>query len=202
MIMPQCFQQKISTLSAVFIPFFKTSLHFTDRITRAGSQSSAAPSGAGFADLGHDNRNHFYDGSRAGAIGAISQAHLPHMGAVLRCRSASLLVRTASCPNMLAVGVSRCNAGVQGQISTAERGIPVGSLCGSFFFGLGWKAELYYFPFTNSRDVFLQKECSLDDDDAREHLRKIATGHDALTEAVDLFSDVCCLQVSYFCGTF
>lgn len=52
------------------------------------------------------------------------------------------------------------------------------------------------------RDVFLQKECSLDDDDAREHLRKIATGHDALTEAVDLFSDVCCLQMVYACTTY
>ncbi|XP_062714262.1 uncharacterized protein LOC109427066 isoform X2 [Aedes albopictus] len=52
------------------------------------------------------------------------------------------------------------------------------------------------------RDVFLQKECNLDDVDAREHLRKIAVGHDALTEAVDLFSDVCCLQMVYACTTY
>nr|XP_029726535.1 uncharacterized protein LOC115265456 [Aedes albopictus] len=52
------------------------------------------------------------------------------------------------------------------------------------------------------REFFLQKECNLDDDDAREHLRKIATGHDALTEAVDLFSDVCCLQMVYACTTY
>ncbi|XP_001658734.3 uncharacterized protein LOC5569827 isoform X1 [Aedes aegypti] len=52
------------------------------------------------------------------------------------------------------------------------------------------------------RKHFLQKESSFNVDDTQETLRTIAIGHDALTEAIDLFNDVCCLQMVYACASY